>query len=710
MTAESVPEQQYRPVLLDPADAADAATLAELRDTPGIDVRDLRAELRIERDGLLDAPDLGETAADDRWAYYPWRNALVGVPGPRTMRTIRLDRNRNKLSQAEQERLGTQVIGVVGQSVGHAIAYTLAQEGTCAELRLADFDELELANLNRVPAGLFDLGLNKAVVTARRIAELDPYFPVVVYPAGITDDNIDEFFTGLTAVVEECDSMDIKLAVREAAQQYAIPLLMETSDRGLLDIERYDLEPGRPLFHGLLNGATRADLRGLSTRDKAPYVARILDPAGMSVDFAAGLVEVDQTLSSWPQLGGDVQLGGASVAAAIRRLGLGRRLPSGRTRVDLEQCLDAVAEPPLVADLDWSAAAAEDRPVVANDADTPAEAVVACALRAPSGGNVQPWKITATDDEVRIDLDPAASTAMDVELRGSAVAVGAALYNARIAAAARGVLGDAEYVETPGGLTATLRLTPGTDPELAGLYPGALARHTNRRLFDGEPIGADVLDALAAAAAEQGGLVHAVTDRASIATAAELLGASDRIRYLDANLHAEMFAELRWPGDDLRTGLDLRTLELKPDELAKFGIGKRADVMARLRELDAGVALGEYTVDRVVSSSAVLAVTVVPAGPEPDLRDYARAGAALERLWIEAGERGLAVQPVSPVFLYARHKVEAHAVSPGFADTLTSIQNRFLDLLAVPEHEIIALVLRLGHATTASVRSRRLPT
>ena len=39
--------------------------------------------------------------------------------------------------------------------------------------RLADFDRVELSNLNRIPATVFDLGINKAVATARRIAELD---------------------------------------------------------------------------------------------------------------------------------------------------------------------------------------------------------------------------------------------------------------------------------------------------------------------------------------------------------------------------------------------------------------------------------------------------------------------------------------------------------------------------------------------------------
>ena len=69
----------------------------------------------------------------------------------------------------------------------------MAVQGLCGELRLADFDVLELSNLNRVPATVFDLGVNKAKVAARRVAEVDPYLPVHVLDDGLTFDNADSF-------------------------------------------------------------------------------------------------------------------------------------------------------------------------------------------------------------------------------------------------------------------------------------------------------------------------------------------------------------------------------------------------------------------------------------------------------------------------------------------------------------------------------------
>ncbi|MGW4531256.1 Rv1355c family protein [Nocardia sp. NPDC004340] len=701
-------EEHYRPILLDESDPEHAARLADLLSDSTIEVRDLRADLRAEFASLVAPPEIFDSPESDRWAYYPWRRAVVALPGPRLLRTVRLDRNRNNLTRAEQEILGTQAIGVVGQSVGHAVAHVLAMEGTCGLLRLADFDTVELSNLNRLPGTLFDLGANKAVVAARRIAELDPYLPVEIFPTGVDEENIEAFLTGLDIVVEECDSFDMKLAVREGARRLRLPLVMHSSDRGLLDVERFDLEPEREPFHGLLGGVTAAELRGLSTRDKTPLMVRILDGRNLSATLAASMVEIGETLNSWPQLASDVQLGGSNVAAAVRRIGLGQELRSGRTRVDIEKSLDEIVEPELRDELVWPDGPDEQGP------RSGVEAVLECAQRAPSGGNAQPWTLRADADAVTIALAAEHSSMMDIGRRGSALAVGAALFNARAAAAAHGMLGESELRTGPAGpLTAVLRWGSGADRELSQHYRALLDRRTNRGEGTGAPIPVEVVDGLRAVATRAGATLHLVTDRPGIESAARMLAESERTRYLTRDMHAEMTSELRWPGDDLRTGMDLRTLDLRPDGLAKLEIAIRPDVMAHLRSWSGGTALVEDTLTKLRSSSAVAALTF----PRPELDDpselvaYAQAGEALQRVWIAAEQSGLAVQPVSPVFLYARRPGELHTVSPEFADTLTSLQGRFLELLEVPGHETMALVLRLGYASEPAVRSgrRRIP-
>jgi molybdopterin/thiamine biosynthesis adenylyltransferase len=690
-------------LVLDAADPADKAVLERLRADPAIEFVDHHDEQLDELRRLLPPPDPELVAEPCRWVYYPWRRTVVAVLGPRAFRAVRLDRNRNVITADEQTRLGALRIGVAGLSVGHVIAHTLAAQGMCGELRLADFDRLELSNLNRVPATVLDLGLNKAEAAARRIAELDPYLKVAVIDAGLTLDTVDEFLDGLDIVVEECDSLDIKAIVREGARTRRIPVLMATSDRGLVDVERFDLEPQRPILHGLLGDLDLARLTGMSSREKVPHLLRLLEAELLSPRMAASAVELDRTLSTWPQSAGDVVLGATAVAESVRRIGLNEDLRSGRTRLDVGSAFDQLDEPQL---------ARERTPPPAEYSDSALPGVsgviAAAAIRAPSASNAQPWHIEANTDAVTIRLAPEHTSTLDVELRGSAVALGAALFNAKVAAAAQRVLGPAGLLENVDGapLRATLHLRDGTDPELAGLYQPMLARETNRRLGTPHPIAADTIRELHSVTEREGATLHLLTGRDDIARAATIIAAADRTRYLTPKLHAEMISELRWPGDPCPdTGIDVRSLELDPSNLAVLGILKRPDVMAYLAQWDGGTALGEDTRRHVLASSAVAVIAV----PADTLSDYARGGSAAEAVWITAQQRGLAVQPISPVFLYARSMAELAELSTSFGDELAELQKEFRQLVRMPPDGFPALVLRLAFSGPASVRSRRSP-
>src|ERR1700740_2069185 len=97
------------------------------------------------------------------------------------------------------------------------------------------------------------------------------------------------------------------------------------------------------------------------------------------------------------------------------------------------------------------------------------------------------------------------------------------------------------------------------------------------------------------------------------------------------------------------------------------------DVMAHLAQSDAGTALGEDTRRRVVASSAVAVISVLGGA----LTDYARGGSAAEAVWTTALQRGLAVQPISPVLLYARDVQDLTELSTAFADELGDLQKEF---------------------------------
>lgn len=308
-------------------DGVDDERLAALH---GVPRRDLVPGMQREHQRISDPPGLSEPPPPPAgpWVYYPWIPLLIRVLEVADYRAVRTSRNRDVILASEQTRLAQGRVGIVGLSVGHAMARTLALEGI-GRFRLVDGDELELSNLNRVPQGLPQLGLPKAEACARRLYELDPFLDVEVWPGALDLQAADAFVQGLDVVVDACDAFPVKLALRAAAARNRVPLMMETSFRGTLDLENYARDPDHAPFHGALDGApppTDEDSR-------VAFFDRLIGPLDARVE--ASLRGLGRTHVSYPQTGSDIMLGGASIARLCRALLLGADVPSGRWRMDL---------------------------------------------------------------------------------------------------------------------------------------------------------------------------------------------------------------------------------------------------------------------------------------------------------------------------------------------------------------------------------------
>lgn len=347
----------WQPVVLEPVHAADHAALAALLESDSVrEVHDtiesqLHELIRSREPGhRFDEAELAakvdeQLAGTEAWAYgswvwYPWSGRLVHLLPREEFRLVRTDRNREKIQRPEQRRLLDSRIGIVGLSVGNSAAITLALEGVGGAFRLADFDELSLSNMNRLRAGVHHLQVGKAVICARQLFEIDPYLDIEIIPTGLTEATMAEFFHGagspIDLLVEECDTPYVKIAAREQARALGIPVIMDCNDRGMLDIERFDLEPDRPLLHGRIGDLRAADLPMLSDQEKVELLLKMVDAERISPALSAALHEIGRTLSSWPQLASDVALGGALVTEAARRILLALPCESGRFYIDLE--------------------------------------------------------------------------------------------------------------------------------------------------------------------------------------------------------------------------------------------------------------------------------------------------------------------------------------------------------------------------------------
>ncbi len=318
------------------------------------------------------------------------------APAEGAYREVRLSRNRNKITPREQARLGTLTIGVAGLSVGQASAIALAMEGIGGPSASRTSTASRSPTSTGSAVGSRDLGVNKARLAARALFEIDPYLEVEIFPEGITAENYEGFLDGLDLLIEECDDLYMKLRLREGARARRIPVVMDTNDRGLLDVERFDLEPERPILHGLVGDLEAAPSSGLSTEDKVPYVLDIVGGAdAVSPRLAASMVEIGNTLNTWPQLASDVLLGRRLCADVARRIALGgisrlgallrRARAAGRRRPERSM---TPAEPEAGARdrgprrrRRWRRRAARARPGAL-------AALAGCGVLAPSGGQL----------------------------------------------------------------------------------------------------------------------------------------------------------------------------------------------------------------------------------------------------------------------------------------------------------------------------------
>lgn len=666
------------------------------------------------------------------WVFYPWLGKLIHILAEEEFVALRTSRNQYKITPDEQNRLLSRRIGIIGLSVGSAVALSMATERICGTLKLADFDVIELSNLNRLKTGIQNIGLNKCIVTAREIAEIDPFIQIECFEEGITDGNLNEFLTGggnLDILIDECDDIEMKIRSRMKARELRIPVVMETSDRGMLDIERFDIEPDRSLFHGLLDAFPAERLEKISPQDRIPVVMQIVDVAQSSARARASLVEMGQTISTWPQLASAVTLGGAVVTDVCRRISLDQLRNSGRFYVDLENIISDKNQDALQASqiekvpgfnpqLAISAIGEMD---VAQGVYAPAsheiEQIVAAAGRAPSSGNEQPWRWIFQNNALHLFFDRTrAGQFANYQGISSQLALGAAFENALVKSAALGlstaatVLGDRE-----GDVAGVIHFdSQTTNDDLtnarADLAEAIDTRSTTRQPASGSSLTPEELDSLKPVSSLVGsGSLSIITDSARIASLSEIIGEVDRTMFLNRDGHADLFERnVRWqPADDesAHTGIPVTDLGLAPAQLAMFSMLRDPKVAKTLRDSHTGRSLAGISKSVAATASAFIVYSL----PSHTPSSFFLGGQLMEHLWLKAEKTRLAVQPlITPIYLFAR-ATTGDKLEPGEVEKLKTLRNNFRSIVNLDENSTEIFILKISKVDATQRPGKRLP-
>ncbi|WP_090147618.1 Rv1355c family protein [Dyadobacter soli] len=743
----------YKPVFISKERYADKANfLSFIEDYRGKTILDLFASqkkelirIRNPKKRLTDAEveqrysewAVGKNPdTEGHWIYYPWSERLLHVVAEEEFIELRTTRNHYKITPAEQKTLAERSIGIIGLSVGHSVALSMATERTCGRLKLADFDTIELSNLNRIRTGLHNIGVNKCIVTAREIAEIDPFLTIECFPDGITKENLDGFLLDggkLDILVDECDDITLKVKCRNRAAQLAIPVVMETSDRGMLDVERFDLEPERPIFHGLLRDIPLENFEHISEEDRLPFVIRIVNVINASKRGRASLVEVGQSISTWPQLASAVTLGGGVVTDVCRRILLNQFDESGRYYVDIEELIGNKLKKAEVAvpgnpfdpfDVQEAIRIADSLPV-GQPSEIIDEAVlkdiVNAACYAPSTGNDQPWKWLYRNGRLHLFHDRYRSYSFgDFDQIASNISFGAAYENLVLKSNEADLHIHAELfplgqestliaVITFAGNGAGVNTQPVFSPQsVAAIFE----RNTNRNPSTAVQVSANELEALRTAAESvEGARFHYFDEREHMMALAEIIGECDRIRLLNPSGHRDFVQrEMKWSpaeAENSRDGIDIRTLGMSKGQMTALSIIRDEEIVQALKNIQGAGALVDVARNSVKTASALGMITM----PKYDYEDFFWGGVSMQRFWLKAEELQFAIHPlISPFYLFPRvTKGNGAGLDEAESSKLRDLREKFMRLVPFEDNIAEVFLFKLASAPRPEIKSYRLP-
>ena len=341
------------------------------------------------------------------------------------------------------------------------------------------------------------------------------------------------------------------------------------------------------------------------------------------------------------------------------------------------------------------------------------KALAEAGAAAPSGGNVQPWRLVAGGAELVLRVDPErAGGLMDVGGSASILALGAFAENVAVASGARGLSHRIETESDPQeGFVARIVYEGRGEPdaEAARLAEAIATRATNRRAWNGEVVGDAQVAALAEAVASagRGCALRAVASEPEKTAVVHALAEADVVRTFNARLRAEMMSEMRWTPEEAREtadGVDVATLELPSSALGGFRMMRSSLFVTlmvtrnRMRTMSRAA---------LAASSHLACITIPREITKERLFD---AGRAVERAWLRATALGLWIQPwsVAPFFAL-RAEREPEVFSPKELETLRAVERSLAEAWAIPKDERPIFTFRLFAGDPPSARALRRP-
>lgn len=225
-------------------------------------------------------------------------------------------RNIGWVTEAEQQTLRNARVAIAGMGgVGGIHLLTLARLGV-EKFSISDFDTFDQVNFNRqAGASLRTLGRAKVEVMAEQALDINPAMDIRIFPEGVSQENLDDFFRDVDLYVDGLDFFvfEAREAVYRACERLKIPAVIAAPlGMGAAVI---NIIPGKMTFEEYFR------FSGVSLEEKALRFLLGLSPAMLQRGYLVDRSTVDLAARRGPSTVMACQLcAGAAATEALKIL------------------------------------------------------------------------------------------------------------------------------------------------------------------------------------------------------------------------------------------------------------------------------------------------------------------------------------------------------------------------------------------------------
>ena len=555
------------------------------------------------------------------------------------------------------------IAGLGGVGGGHLLALSRLGIGAFS---IADLDTFDTVNLNRqAGATASSMGRPKIDVLAEMALQINPELRLSRFPGGVTPENVDAFLAGCDLFVDGLDFfvLDIRALVFARCAALGIPAV--TAAPIGMGVGFLAFRPG---------GQTFDQYFGLAGQPETEQYLRFLmgvAPKGFHRAYLVDDTRVDLAAKRGPSTGAACTLcagvvatqavkillgrGGVPYApqhltfdaytgrSALTRLRLGMNGPVQRLKLSIARRIyGGLATRPAGQPVDTAPR-------------TTITAILDAARWAPSGDNTQPWRFELLGpDRVAVSIlrDGPADPYDYRDREPTLLSVGMLLESLRIAASDHGRA--IQWSAEPGRVVVTLTPSAGLEP--SPLLAALPMRSVERRAMGRTPLTPDDKAALQDALGPDLSVTwhEPVGERMKLA---RLGSRASDIRLRAAETFAVHQRVIDWTAQRSPHGIPAGAVGLNRPTLSMMRWA-----MARWQRMDrmnavfgTGAAALQLDLLPAFHSAAFFSIRAVPDLGGDRMIALLRHGERLQRFWLTATRRGLAMQPALATLIFADH-------------------------------------------------------